>query len=122
VRILTGKYKSWFDRVEDEYLLRDINLRAWEQSEKPKLEVPSLYIVDRKNPYVKMGQYVRRFTDGYEECIVDSPNGRLRIVGYTGPVWPHSVLGPFLMAIKRYGLDRGSERMDRRRMMEQVGG
>jgi hypothetical protein len=85
------------------------------------LSFPTLYIVNRRNPYLRQGAFVRWFEDGYEECVVDSPNGKLELLGYRGPVFPHSTLAPFLLAVQNSGLDAGAARQDRRRMMRQEG-
>lgn len=71
---------------------------------------------------MRVGTFVRRFDDGYEKVIFEqSPEGRAEQVGYEGLVIPHRTLAPFLTAVLKKGLDRGSARMDRRREMEQHG-
>lgn len=114
VRIVTSKTKGLRERVEEAEILAGLEGEAVGEEDRT-LPIPSLYFVVAPNPYLKRGKWVRRFDDGYEECIVDSPNGRMQIVGYRGPVFPHSTLGPYLMAVKAQGLDWGAERQDRRR-------
>lgn len=122
VKIVTSKTEDLRRRVEDEYLMHQLEEEVVALDDPLEVKVPSLYVVLGKNPYVPIGRYMRRFEDGYEECIVGSPNGHLRILGYRGIVWPHRTLGQFLLAIRDKGFDWGSERMDRRRVMAQVGG
>ena len=77
-----------------------------------------IFLVHKPNPFVPVGRFVRRFSDGYEEFIPGSWNGRLIENGYQGLVWPHATLAPFLMRVQERGLDMGSARMDRRRAEE----
>jgi len=83
-----------------------------------RMSPAGLYMVTKKNPYWPTNTFVRRFDDGYERCVVDSDRGRLEILGYTGVVLPPSTgVGQFLTKIQKQGLDMGSARMDRRRIV-----
>lgn len=74
-----------------------------------------LFIVTQKNPFIPLRQFVAKMDDGYEKVLVESPQGRLKVIGHEGLVYPHSALSPFLTKVQVQGLDRGSARQDRRR-------
>jgi hypothetical protein len=77
-----------------------------------------LYFVCKPNPWrYPIGMWFRRFADGYERCIVESPDGRLNVIGYEGIVIPHSAIGPYLQKVRKWGVDSGAFRQDRRRSL-----
>lgn len=115
MRIVTSKTKSLRERLEEAEIFSHMD--GTDEGDPRILSFPSLYVVRHRNPFLPCGRFVKRFDDGYEECVVDSPGGRLRVLGYRGPVFPHRTLGPFLMAVRTTGADLGSERVDRRRKM-----
>jgi len=122
MRIITSKSLAKMRELEENDVLNEFQdlLHVDNAPKAPKFAFPTVYIVHKKNPFVKQGKFVRWFQEGYEECVVESPKGKLKIIGYTGLVIAHSDLDPFITAIKRRGLDRGAARQDRRRTMEKM--
>lgn len=64
-----------------------------------------LYKVWRKNSVFEIGAIYRQFDDGLEKCLMETVNGRQRIVGYSGIVIPYETIAPYVIAIKKNGFD-----------------
>ena len=65
----------------------------------------TLYVVRKRNPYLRPGTFIRLFDHGFEQCITATVNGRLVIKGYSGMVFPEDALKPFISAVLSKGLD-----------------
>lgn len=64
-----------------------------------------LYKVWRRNDVFELGAIYRKFDDGMEKCIMETVNGRQKIIGYSGIVIPTEAIAPYLIAIKKNGFD-----------------
>jgi hypothetical protein len=87
----------------------------WVQRE---VNIATYWIVFKRNPYGKIGTLYRRFEDGYEP-VYRNKDGEM--AGYEGLVMPHATMAPFLMAVKKNGIDAGAARQDRQRAMQRHG-
>jgi len=64
-----------------------------------------LYKVWIKNPYFELGAVYRKFDDGFEKCVMEDVGGRQQVVGYEGLVVPGSMIAPYVIAIRKNGID-----------------
>jgi hypothetical protein len=65
----------------------------------------TLYVVRKRNPFLRPGTFVRLFDHGFEQCITRTVDGRLQIVGYSGMIFSEDTLKPFISAVLSRGLD-----------------
>lgn len=63
------------------------------------------YMVHKRNPYFKNGTIIELFDDGFQECIMETENNRMRCVGNTGLIKPELEVFPFCILMLRAGFD-----------------
>lgn len=56
-----------------------------------------LYYVYKPNPIVRKGIWMERFDDGFQEVVVESPEGRLEVMRTKGLVYPAEIVEEFLL-------------------------
>ena len=102
--------------------LTPAELAQWEDEfNQHQVPIPRYWIVNKKNPFAKIGTLFRRFRDGYEQVIRGEGKTCREMYGYEGLVLPHETLAPYILAVKAHGLDAGAARQDRRRAMGRHG-
>lgn len=66
-----------------------------------------LYVVSQPNPYgIPTGTFYRLFDDGFEKCVMQVEDGRAKIVGYEGLVYPYRTLREYVTRVQRGGYDK----------------
>ena len=66
----------------------------------------SLYIVHKKNPWVKKNTILRLFDDGFEKVVGEQKDGRFYQRTFTGLIYPYELLRPYVYHIQRGGFDK----------------
>lgn len=62
-------------------------------------------MVHKRNPYFKNGTIIELFSDGFQECVMETVANRMRCVGNTGLVKPESEVLPYCIKMLRVGFD-----------------
>ena len=70
----------------------------------------AFYMVHKKNPYFKQGTMIELFTDGFQECVTEVVDNRVKVVGNKGLFMPEREVKPYCMKILKRGLDKPSLR------------
>lgn len=66
----------------------------------------SLYVVRKRNPYLRPGTFVESFDDGFQKCRIAQEGNRLSIRGHEGIIIPYTALAPFVSKVMKTGLDK----------------
>lgn len=66
----------------------------------------ALYVVVKRNPFVKQNAYYEKFDDGWQQAIVEQIKNRINVIGNKGFMLPDKMVKPFVMRILTRGLDK----------------
>ncbi len=66
----------------------------------------ALYVVVKRNPFVKQNAYYEHFEDGWQQAVIEQEGTRINVIGNKGFMLPDKMVKPFVMRILTRGLDK----------------